>query len=237
MTALTIVQSATDRLSLTRPSVVVTSTDLQVRQLFGLLLEAGNALAKRGDIGWQALQNEWQFVTVGQEIQTNTPIPPDLAKFVPDSFYNRTQQRKIIGPLTPQQYQEQSARPQLVAPYLAYRERAGAFLMNPVPSAGDTIAYEYVSSYWARSGAGVAKAQFTSDDDGTYLDEELLILDLKWRWKQAKGLDYAEEMATAEREIVKALAGDGGSTALDIGGPQFLEDATRYNTPEGGFGV
>lgn len=237
MSVLTIITAACNRLSLPQPSVVVTSTDLQVRQLFGLLLEAGNALAKRGDPGWQCLQAEWTFVTVGQEIQTNTPIPPDFAKFVPDSFYNRTQQRKIIGPLTPQQYQEQSARPQLVAPYLAYRERGGTFLMNPFPAAGDMIAYEYISSFWAKNSAGVAKAQFTSDDDGTYFDEELLILDLKWRWKAAKGLDYAEDMATAEREIMKALGGDGGSTALDIGGPRTLEDMTRYNIPEGSFGV
>nr|WP_133255520.1 hypothetical protein [Phenylobacterium soli] len=208
-----------------------------MRQLFGLLNEAGIAMAKRGDIGWQSLMAEWTFVTVAAETQTNTPIPTDFAKFVPDSFFNRTQQRKLIGPLTPQQYQAQKARPSLVAPYLAYRERAGTFLMDPTPDAGDTIAYEYVSSYWAKSSAGVAKAQFTSDDDTTYLDEELLTLDLKWRWKQAKGLEYGEDMQTAEREIMAALGEDGGATMLDAGGPRYLEDLTRYNLPEGGFGI
>jgi len=78
---------------------------------------------------------------------------------------------------------------------------------------------------------------FTSDDDGTFLDEELLILDIKWRFLAAKGLDYAEDMATAEREITKALGEDGGSGALDIGGPHRILPPYLANLPEGSFGL
>lgn len=237
MSLLTIVQNACDRLSLNRPSVVVTSTDLLIRQLFGLANEEGVALAKRGD--WQALTTEWTFVTVATAEQTNTPIPPDMRKFIPDSFFNRTQNRPLIGPLTPQQWQLYQARPAAAYMYLSFRERQGDFLIGgpTVPPAGDTIAYEYISKFWAMSSAGQGKAAFTSDDDTSYLDEELITLGIKWRFKQAKGLDYGEDMATYERAVASALGEDGGSTALNIGGPAPLLSPNRANLPEGSFGL
>lgn len=236
MTVLSIVQSVMGRLSLTRPSVVVTSTDRNVVQFLELLQEGAEKLSKEGSpSGWQALQAQHTFVTVAQEEQTNTPIPVDLRRFVPDSFYNRTTNRKLTGPLSPQQYQQVQVYPQLAAPYLAWRERLGTFLLDPVPPAGETIAYEYISSYWAIGSGGQAKAMFTADEDTTYLDEELLKLDLRWRWKEAKGLDYGEDMATFERSLSLALGDDGGSGQLNQGGPGTGLPDWRYNIPDGNW--
>lgn len=237
MSVLAIVRAVVGRLSLTPPSVVFTSTDRNVIQMRELLIEEAEDLSTYGSpIGWQSLQAEQTFVTVAQAVQTNTPIPADFRRFVPDSVFNRTTNRKVSGPLTPSQYQQAQIWPQLVAPYLVFRQRAGEFLLDPVPPAGETIAYEYISSYWAKSSAMVAKATFTSDDDETYLDEELLKQGLRWRWKQAKGLDYGEDMATAERSRALAIGDDGGSGALDMGGPNFRAQ-WRQNVPESGFGV
>lgn len=224
-----------ERLSLTPPTVLFTSTDRNVRQFKALLLEGAEALSKCGEPGWQALQRQHTFVTVAQAEQTNTPIPDDLRSFVPDTFFNSTTNREVSGPLTPQQYQRAQVWPQLVAPYLCYRERDGDFLIDPIPPAGETIAYEYISSYWAKSSAGAAKAAFTADEDTTYLDEELLKLDLRWRWKEAKGLDYGEDMATFEREKEKALGKDGGSEALNQGGQVGPDPYWRANIPEGSW--
>lgn len=238
MSVLTIVQSVMGRLSFTAPSIVATSPDRNVQQFFQLLCEEAESLSKRGSpSGWQSLQQEWTFVTTATALQTNTPIPPDLRRIQPDSVFNRSTNRQVTGPLTPQQYQRAQVWPQLVAPYLTYRERNGEIYINPTPPAGETIAYEYISSYWAQNNAGAAKATFTSDDDGTYLDEELLKLGLRWRWKAAKGLDYGEDMATYERAVDLALGDDGGSGSLDIGGPAISEPIWRANIPEGNWGV
>jgi hypothetical protein len=240
LTVLSICQDVSDALSLTRPSAVVTSTDQLTRQLFSLLKEGAEELSKYGgqdgDTGWQALTAEWTFVTVAQVEQTNTPIPEDFRRFIPDSAFNRTTNRQVTGPLTPQQWQRAQVLPYIVAPYLVFRERQSDFLILPdPPTAGETIAYEYISSYWAKSSANVAKATFTSDDDSTYLDEALLKLDLKWRFKQAKGLDYAEDMATFERAKQAGYGSDGGSQMLDAGGPNLAAPAWRYNVPEGSW--
>lgn len=220
MTAASIVQATFGRMSLTVPTVVFTSTDRNVIQARELLIEGAEALSKRGaPNGWQALQREQTFVTVADQVQTNAPIPEDFRWFLPDTDFNRDTNRKVSGPLTPQQYQRSQVWPQLVAPYLTWRQRAGQFIIVPAPPAGQTVAYEYLSSYWAISSGGQPKATFTADQDTTYLYEELLKLDLRWRFKEAKGLDYAQDFDTFEREVEIALGTDGGSEALDQGGP------------------
>lgn len=233
-TLLQITQDVADRLGLTRPSTVIGSADAQVRQLLGFAGEAGLALARAGD--WEALKDEHTFVTVAQAEQSNTPVPTDLDRFIPDTFYNRTSQRKVIGPITSQLWQQMQARPASVASYICFRKRAGAFLMTPTPTAGDTIAYEYVSNLWVLSSANVGKTAFSSDDDTIALDDELLIQSIRWRWKQAKGLEYGEDMLTYERNLQQALGNDGGAMALDIGGG-LQGETWRANLPEGSFGL
>lgn len=238
MTVLSIVQSTAVRMSLARPSVVVTSTDTQVQQLFELLKEAAEDLSNYGDdAGWQSLQSEWTFVTVGQEVQTNTPIPPDFKRFINGTFYDRTSQRQLFGPLTPPQYQQQKARPVLIQPFLSFRERDGVFLISPDPPSGDTIAYEYISSFYAISSAGTPKREFTSDDDTTFLDEELLKKSLRWRWKQAKGLDYGEDMVSFERDVAKKFGQDAAASTLSIGDAPQLPYPEMLLIPEGNWGV
>lgn len=234
MSLLSIVQKVTDRVGIARPSAVVTSTDSQVRQLFALANEEGAELAKR--YPWQALTNEWTFVTNAGAEQTNTPIPTDLDRFIPNSFYNRSSRRRLIGPITPQEWQALQTFTAYSRVYLSFRQRDGSFLITPTPSVGETIAYEYISSNWAQSSAGQGKAAFTADDDTSFLDEELIAQGLRWRWKQAKGLDYGEDMDTYERNLARAMADDGGATALNIGSRGHIS-ILAANIPEGDFGV
>jgi hypothetical protein len=234
LSLLTIIQDVADLIGISRPAAVVTSTDQQVRQLFALAKMEARELSEGFD--WEALTREHSFITSAQAEQVNNPVPNDLRKFVPDTFFNRTTQRRLVGPITSQQWQILQARPVDARVYLAFRKRDGRFLITPDPPAGETIAYEYVSAFYAKSSAGAAKAAFTSDDDGTYLDEDLVKYGMIWRWKQAKGLPYAEDMETYERAIQAAKGEDGGAMALGMfSGP---EDAImRVNLPEGGFGL
>jgi hypothetical protein len=71
------------------------------------------------------------------------------------------------------------------------------------------------------------------DADTTLLDERLIRLAIIWRFKQTKGLDYAEDMKTYEIERQKICGKDGGATALNIAGSmQFTLGA---NVQSGSF--
>lgn len=215
MSLLTIVQKASRLLSIPVPTAVVTSTDIQVRQLWELANEEGYELA--GSFDWQALRQQYTFVTVASAVQASA-LAADMDHFISNSFFNRTTQRNVYGPITPQQWQAIQAQPQLNRVFLSFVERDGQFLITPTPAAGETIAYEYISSYWAKTAGGVAKAEFTLDTDTTYLSERVIILGVRWRFLKSKGLDYAEDFRTYMTERAQTQARDGGATVIDVGG-------------------
>ena len=232
MSLLSIIRDVSGRLSLPQPTVVAASTDKQVIQLMALANEEGKSLASR--TRWQALNEEQTFVTVAATIQP-TALPADFDRFIDNSFFNRSTRRPMTGPISPRQWQWLKAQPAYSTAYLMFRERTGQFLIIPTPAAGQTIAYEYVSKNWAKSGAGAPQASFLADTDTSFLDEELIGLGVRWRFLRAKGLDYAEEMSTYEEQVEQAVARDGGATALSISpGPINLN---RVNIPDGGFGT
>jgi hypothetical protein len=210
---LQIVQGAADLLGVPRPSSVVGSTDQQVRQLYALANVEGGELARRAPQGWQALVKEMTFITVAAEIQPNA-VASDFGFCIADTAFNRSTARKLRGPLTATAWQAVKANNVLAVVDNLFRIRGDAFLLTPTPSAGETIAYEYSSASWAETNAGQGRASFQADEDGSYLDEDLIKLGVIWRFKHAKGLDYGEDMATYERAVQRAVGRDGGETAL-----------------------
>ena len=231
MSLLSIVQTVTAQLSLATPSVVVGSTDRQVQQLLAVANEEGHALARRHE--WQVLTEEFTFVTTAAAVQVGA-IPADFDHWRPNTFFNRSTRRPITGPITPRQWQWIQAQPVYSTVYLAFRERGGQFLFAPVPPAGQAIYGEYISVNWCKSVAAVAQAAWVADTDTAYLDETVIQLGVRWRFLKAKGLDYAEDMETYERELEKVMARDGGSSMLSMS-PQPV-DLNRVNLPDGSFG-
>lgn len=231
MSLLSIVTQVCAEVSLVQPAAVVGSSDRQVQQLLAIANRAGRMLASAHP--WQGLREEQDFVTTATEAQA-TAFAADFDRFVPNSFFNRTTRREIVGPLTPQQYQWIKAQPVYANVYLAWIERQGVFRMVPQPPAGQTIAYEYISNAWAKSNIGAAQTAYLADTDLTYLSEDLIGLGMIWRWKRAKGNDYAEEMADYETELEKAKARDGGATMLNLS--PAAPNMTRANVPDGNFG-
>ena len=213
MTLLTIVQTVADEVGVPRPSSVIGSNDLTVRQLLALANREGKLLARRGN--WTALVNEHTFTTVAQEEQTDTPIPADFDRAIGDTVWNRTDQDPGMGPLSPQEWQQEKAS-SASGPYSQFRIRNGKFLLFPAPDAGKTYAYEYVSRNWCRSSGGTGQSAWAADDDVGILDESLMEMGLKWRFRAAKGLDYSEEFRDYEAEVIRALSRDTWSPSIDM---------------------
>jgi hypothetical protein len=214
MSLLTLTQSACDRIGVARPSQIIGSSDQQTRSLLGLAGQEGVELARRHS--WQALITEATFVTTATETQSGA-IPADFSRFVPDTFWNRTRNWRVAGPVSPQRWQAIKSG-LIVQPWGSFRQRGNTLLLSPVPSAGDTIAFEYVSDYWCENAAGtVGRAMWEADDDVARLDEELISLGVVWRFQRARGLDYSESFRTYETEVVRMMARDGGQATLDMG--------------------
>lgn len=210
MSLLTIVQEAARRIGLAPPTSVYASTDPLAVQLLGLAQEEGKALARRN--AWQALQTEYTFPTVAST--ASYALPSGFDRILTETVFNRTRRRRMLGDLTPQQWQEtQASLVTMVNP--AFRIRGSLFLISPTPTAAETIAYEYVTKNWCQSALSVGQSAWAADTDTGLLDEELMTLGIKWRWGRAKGLDYAEDMNTYEIEVGNAILRDGARTRID----------------------
>jgi hypothetical protein len=231
MSLLSVVQSVCRRLTLPVPTAVASSADVNVQLMFELANEDGKELQKR--CSWQVLTNEFTFPTTDASVQANA-LPADFDRFISNTQFDRTTRRQVLGPITPQVWQAIQAQPQLNRVFLAFRQRGGQVLVTPAPATGDTFAYEYVSANWAQGQGGKGQPAYVADTDVSLIDENLINLGVRWRFKKEKGFDYGEDFASYERMVDIAKANDGGKGALDFTGASTWP-VQLSNLPEGNF--
>lgn len=213
MTALSIVQDACAQLGLTVPTVVFASTEQQVIQLRSLLNVEGRELARSGQ--WQQITKNTTFTTIATQVQTGA-IPTDLSSFVNDSMWNDSTSRKVYGPMTEQQWQQYQAFPIFTSVNPGFIVREGEIYFQPAPSAGNTVAYSYVSKNWAEDSGGTGLEAMTADTDVALLPEWLISLGVVWRFLKANKLPFAEEWQTYTASRNQELARTGGAPRLNM---------------------
>lgn len=233
MTCLQIIQSACRRIGITVPGAVITNPDLQIQQLMDLSNEEGQEQAAR--YPWQALQTEVTFTTVATQVQASmNTIAPGWNYIVNDTIWNRTLRRPVYGPRSEQNWQYQKAM-QINGPFNSYRIIGDSINFYPNPVAGQTCAFEYITSNWVSS--STASSVWLVDTDTPLIDDQLLILGTIWRWKQAKGLNYAEDFNKYERRMEDLMGRDAGKPVLDMAGihdeilPGIFVPAGSWNVP------
>lgn len=205
MSLLTIISGACVRLSLGVPTTIVGSSNAISRQMLYLAQEEGKALSRRG--AWKKLITEKTFTTTAAAAQTDA-LPSDVDWIVPDTFFNRTTNRRVGGPVSPEEWQLlQASLSTLVDPM--FRIRGTSLLITPTPASGDTAAYEYITKNWCQSSDSVAQSSWADDDDTALLDEELHTLGLVWRFKRSKGLPFDAELMEYDFQVRQALMREG----------------------------
>ena len=233
MSLLTIIQAVADRIGIVRPTAAIGSSDSQVRNLLGLIQQEGKDLAVR--YNWSALTKEKTFTATATAAQSGA-LPTDFDRFINGSMWNRTRDNCIEGPLSAQDWQAIQAT---VAPNVteAFRVRGSSLLITPTPTAGDSYAYEYVSTYWCGTAASTEPGltEFANDSDISYVKDELLILGVIWRFQKARGLDYGESMQSYEISVKRAIDRDGGAGVLMMGGPSSYYHAPKARVPDGSW--
>lgn len=229
MTLLSIVQTTCDIVGVGRPSTVVGSTNATSRTMLALANQGGLDLCRQGE--WRLLTSEHTFSTVADSAQGSSALPSDFGRFVNGTIWNRSQ-RWQIEEIDEQDWAAIKGAGQVLTTVNQILLRGTAVYMTPVPTAGETIGYAYVTNQFCASSGGSAQVAWAADTDVGRLDESLLQLDLVWRWKQARGLDYAEDMQSFELRKLALLGGDKPRPTLNMGRTRF---GFRDNVPEGSF--
>lgn len=97
------------------------------------------------------------------------------------------------------------------------------------PALNEGVSLVYVSDEWARRSDGAPAADFISDDDEFVLNDRLLMLSLIWRYKEATGLEYAEDMQNFSTALEQEQGRDRGSQILTQAPRQFLSGRRSYS--------
>lgn len=230
-TLLSIVQNVTDRIGLRRPSAIIGSSDQQVRELLVYAKQEGRELMKA--VPWQELTTEHTFTTVAADAQTSS-IPSDFDRFLNDSIYNRTSERKIWGPISAQEWQQRKAFTTSSTIDYWFRVRGDTILMNPQPAAGESVYYEYISqNYCQATGGGATKSEWGVDTDEPRIPFELFELGIEWRWRKAKGLEWQTPFQQYTDQLNKRAVTQKGAPTLKAGGRTFAFN--HPNVPEGSW--
>lgn len=174
----------------------------------------------------------------------NYPLPADLAYLIVQTEWDRNFRWQLLGPLNAQEWQVIKSGISPVGPRMRFRIMQGQFYINPVGSAStlfiDTIAFEYVSSFWTALTAaplvGVSNS-WQNDNDVSLISEDLMILSLKWRFLKAKGLDWEQDKKDFDEkfDLVKGRNASARNLPLNAraSGIRLLNSA---NVPDTGFG-
>lgn len=234
MSLLSIAQGALRRLSgFEVPSTFYGNNNLTAVSCVNLLQEAGNTLVRQHR--WQELITEYTFSTVNGTSAYS--LPSDFRAFANMSQWDRSNQWRMTGPVPSIVWQWLKSGISVASTDNRWFMVRGNYLtIYPTPTVdGDTIAFDYYSNAWITKQADSTNVTaWTADLDTARIDEELLTLDLKWRFLEAKGMPYEPEYKMFESVKEDLLADNGGRGAIDLNTP--MRPMFGGNLPETNFG-
>lgn len=199
------------------PAAIVTATDPTAKLFLRLAQQEGRELARRHD--WQALKVDYTFTSTASEQQP--AFPADFDRLVPmGELWDRTANLLYSGPVDDMIWGRLKGLPLNVGMPGYWRLIGGRLHVFPAPPAGHTFALPYISAHWVRPVSGSNQPNFTLDTDSALIPEYLIALGIVWRFKRARGLDYADDLATYEREVEAAAARDRGLGPIVLSKPR-----------------
>lgn len=146
MTILQIAQKCTQRLQIIDPATFIGSANNNDILLLAMINRAIDEIADSCD--WPELTKQYSFKLI--DGQDSYPLPGDHDSTVNQTLWNRDQHWPLIGPITPQVWEQYINGFITTLPRQRFRVKGctnNQFFINPVPEgvAGQVMVYEYTS--------------------------------------------------------------------------------------------
>lgn len=183
MTLLTICTAVADEVGVDRPGSIIGNSGPTAQKMLRYVNKSGWTLMK--GVAWQVLRKERTFTSIGGSTQTSI-LPADFDRFIPETFWNRSDYELVSGPVGAVQWQGLKAFGYGGDDKFTYR--GDDILILPEPGAGKALAFEYISTYWCKSSGGTGQTAMAADTDVGVIDEELLVKATKFTYLSDEGL-------------------------------------------------
>ncbi len=231
---LSIIQTAAAELNVNTTSVVLSSTDPNINQMFALVVAVCDDLTNEFD--WQFLQKRQTFTTTPNVSTYN--LESDCVRLINGTWFDQTNRWPLRGPLTPTQWEITTTFQIAVGPFERFRVMNNQINLYPVPTTANyTFVYDYISRNYVIDGnTGVAKDAFTQDSDICAFDNRLVTYGLKLKWLAAKGMDTTGAVVDYTRALELFKGQDSPAQRLTMAPTGYrLINTTNY--PDGSWVV
>ena len=229
-----ITNRACDELGLARPgaSGLVASESPQDRQMLALLHSAGGDLLREHN--WSNLIATASIVTASASVSYS--LPSDFERLIPGTGWDRTNQFPLNGNIPVQRHQYWLSS-SVVAPItrkefrLFIGNNSQTLYVHPSPGDGDVLSFLYIKKHWVTNETSASAADtIAADTDRTLYKPELMVKELKWRFRAAKGLDATVFKIEADNLREVLIARDQATGTLDMTGGQQLSEIDVITT-------
>jgi hypothetical protein len=232
MSILSVLSTAMPLCGLPAPSQAVSSTDPNVAKFVALAQDIGDELRER--FYWRNL-NIGAAIT-GDGTSTQFALPSDWAELSPGQkfFSSLYPLLSLPGPVS----NETMAMLKVLPSYPTrpvWRLIGGVVEFFPALALNEVVTFNYYSTNWvSNANASIRQPSFLLDSDFSMIDEIVLRRGLVYRWKQSKGLDYAEDFRSYQMSLDRAAGREDSerivtmaTRTLDIDGwfPGTITDA------------
>lgn len=161
-------------------------------------------------------------------------MPSDYDHIINKTEYNKTNRWSVIGPKSAQEWQWLKSSYITTGPRMRFRIIDNKLALWPMPTTAVTIGFEYVSNAWTNGANG---SKFTADTDTCKFPDTLMVMGVKMRFLEAKGLDSTAEANYFLRELSKFKAQNAGADTLSLAPRTAGMLLTNSNLPDSGYGM
>lgn len=152
------------------------------------------------------------------------PEPSDFDHFINDTWWDRTNRWKLLGPMSPQVDQWHLSGIVATGPRRFFRQIGpfpNQYRIWPPPAEITSplqLVFEYQSINRVRVHGSTTNFAFlfANDDDIPLLDDRLLIAGMKWRFAESKGFNWLSKRKEYDDMVQRFISRDGGAPKLSL---------------------
>lgn len=189
MTILSAINEVCDVVGLDRFDSVYGSGDPRAMTMLSLARIGGKSISQRFE--WRALERS-TVINVAPR-----PLPDDYDRLIEGAAVIASD-RDFFRPVKNRAQWEVIKAAGSAQKFFYISGQTLDFEPRPISIGGYFL---YQSKNWIVTDAGAGREDWTSDDDRPVFPENLLVLDLIWRWKRQNGLSYNDPLAEFEAAL------------------------------------
>lgn len=181
---------------------------------------------------WQTLKREYTFATVAST--SDYDFPAGIRRFADLTIWDRSGARPLVK-VSNIGFQALKSGIYVSGVRWFFNVSNDQINLSPTPTAVYTFAFNYYTKQFCETSGGTGLDDWAADTDVSRLDENLMMLGVRYRYLSRQGLPFSEEKAEYLKAITDLLADDTPKGIIDVG--RIAAAPRQVNVPDGGWDI